>query len=661
MVKSGRHPKASTRKTVQCQTALVTRIALFLKILSKENFQRLLKDTARHPIPSEGHLLKLMIAKGYISPKDAPNLKKTCLSFARAQKDTRFGSLCMEFGFVTQSNLDLALEEQKRLSEAGRTVYVGDLLVANGMISEQQQKLILQKQKLDLDFRGSAPENQTKEIRENGIIFCIPENGMQVYCLREDKSGSLLSPEEFKDILDDLGIIYGLAEDPALENFLSDERFAENRFELAKGLEPLPGTDAQISYMFEQDYLSPGKMAEDGTIDYKTRGTIPFVKAGDVLAEKIPGKIGRDGLNVFGSVIKAGEPFDNDLKCGKGACLSGDGLIAYAETSGYPKLSKDGVISVNNAHVIRGDVDFNTGHIQFSKNVFITGTIKSGFRVEAEDVVARAVDGGIIHAKGDVVVTNGISNSVVNAEGSVTAGFVYKSTVNAMGDADIAKEVAESRISLQGTFDMYRGKMYASHLSARGGARIYRVGSIKALPSTIEVGTSPFLNKTLKTLDKEIKQSQNFLEETGPEMEAVQGSREDIDREILRLEKVSMSGEHPPDLPREVMSNTIIGLKAESLAFQKQERRLEREREKHRKALKQCTEMKAALEEKAPVTPPRPILDVKGKLLAGTVVKGQHSSTQIAKDLSRVRIMEMSSTTDGETRQKIWEMITTRL
>lgn len=304
----------------------------------------------------------------------------------------------------------------------------------------------------------------------------------------------------------------------------------------------MAGTDAQIFYLFDLDYLSPGRLEDDGTMDYKTRGQIPLATAGDILAEKIPSKAGRDGVDVFGDVVEAIPPKDMDILCGKGVSLSDNKLKAYADIDGYPKLSLDSTLSVNDAHVIKGDVDYTTGHVKFTKNVFITGTVKSGFKVEALDVVARSVDGGIIRAKGDVAVAQGITNAVIDAEGSVSASYVHRSSIGALGDVDITQEVVESNISLEGTFEMSRGKMYASTVSARGGAKIYHIGSIKTVPSNIEVGTSPYLKRALRTLNHEIEKTQTLLEAKMDEKASVRNRLSGIQREIGRLNKEARSG-----------------------------------------------------------------------------------------------------------------------
>lgn len=661
MTKPANPRRDTAMKAIKVQTALVTRIALFLRLLSKENFQKLLQDTADVHITSEGDLLKLMAARGYISPKEVPGLKKTCLNFARAQTDTRFGSLCIEFGFLTQSNLDLALEEQKGLGDNGRTIFLGDLLVEAGMISEQQQKLILQKQKMDLDFQENTPQTTVREIRDRGIIFYIPENGLRVNALKEKVSNVRLTVEQLKDLLEDNGVIYGVVNDYELERFLTDELYTTKRFELAKGLEPVAGTDAQIFYLFEQNYLSAGQLGDDGSMDFKTRGQIPHVTAGDILAEKIPAKSGRDGVDVFGDVVEAAPPLDMDILTGKGVSLSENKLRAYADTDGYPKLSLGGALSVNDAHVIRGDVDYTTGHVKFTKNVFITGTIKSGFKVEAVDVVARSVDGGIIKAKGDVSVALGITNATIDAEGSVSAGFIHRSSIGALGDMEVTKEVVETSISLEGTFEMSRGKMYASTISARGGAKIYHIGSIKTVPSNIEVGTSPYLKRAVRALNMEIEKSQNLLEAKIDEKEAVTKRLGDIDRELAKHNKSAGTDKAGDAADPENTNNRVIALRAEQRTLERQVRNTGNEIERLQNIVKELVERKFNLQQRASGTPPKPILDVRGKILSGTIVKGLHSHTSISKDLARVRIMEMSTTGERGRKGRVWEMVTTRL
>jgi hypothetical protein len=141
--------KNSNTSSMNSRNALITKIALFLNYLSKENFQEITNDVGAYRKLGQINIFKIMQLKKYIRPKDVPRLKKACVSFAKVHTDTRFRSLRLNFEFITDSNLKLALDEQKNITDSGEVIFLGDLLVDAGMISDRQRKLILQKQKLE--------------------------------------------------------------------------------------------------------------------------------------------------------------------------------------------------------------------------------------------------------------------------------------------------------------------------------------------------------------------------------------------------------------------------------------------------------------------------------------------------------------------------------
>ena len=167
---------------------------------------------------------------------------------------------------------------------------------------------------------------------------------------------------------------------------------------------------------------------------------------------------------------------------------------------------------MNDAYFIEGDVDYNTGNVKFDKNVYIAGSIKSGFRVEAIDVVANTIDGGTVKAQGDIFVQNGITASVIEAKGNIKAGFLLRSKAVCMGNMSIVKEIVHSEVMIEGTLEIPRGRTFSSTITAKGGAKIYTIGSEKASPSVITVGTSAYFEKELLRIDSLIEDRQNLLE-----------------------------------------------------------------------------------------------------------------------------------------------------
>lgn len=683
----------------KARNSLITKIALFLNYLSKDDHEKLLRDIQTSDSPAQVDVLKIMLEKKYISPKDIADLKKTCLSFAKAQSDMRFGSLCIDFGFLTQSNLNLALEEQARLSQADQHIMLGDLLVDAGMLSVRHRTLILQKQKINNAIGKTAspdtqPEKQTekqtdsypegidqdpmprfdkahmREIREPEIIIYIQNDSLKAFIQKTDAFDKDMLLSDAKFLLEKNGIIYGIAEDTSLEDFIENDTYLKTPFEAANGLEAVDGTDAQVIYMFEKDYLKPGALAEDGTIDFKDRGDIPFVKQGDILAEKIPLKPGKDGVNIYGDTILKKEPADFTFRLGKNVSLSRDGLKVTSDVEGNPKISQTDELSVNDAYFIDGDVDYTTGHIKFDKNVFITGSIKSGFRVEAIDVVASTIDGGIVKAEGNVFVQNGVTESAIEAKGNIRASFMHRSQAACMGNMSIVKEIADTNVIIEGTFEMPRGKMFSSSVCARGGVKIYNIGSEKAKPSTITVGTSMYFDKELASIDKNIENRQQLLEsktfdkgkietqlnEINEKMAAYEKSRQ---RTLAMVEEIKKNSPGKTDLFQKSLDEAeqkIQDLRDQKFVIDNRMKKIDQAIERCLEAVKVSVKEKLTLKRRNKNNPAKPIVEVSGKALAGTKINGKHAKLVLSHTLSRSRIMEMNTDTPEGSR-KGWEMI----
>ena len=91
---------------------------------------------------------------------------------------------------------------------------------------------------------------------------------------------------DFLDLLRQKRISYGIIEDIAIGTWISAS-FA-GKILIAQGETPIYGQDGNIEYHFKTDFTNPGKINEDGSIDFRERGNIPYVTKGDLLAQKTP-------------------------------------------------------------------------------------------------------------------------------------------------------------------------------------------------------------------------------------------------------------------------------------------------------------------------------------------------------------------------------------
>lgn len=685
---------ALKRNRIASRNAIIAKIALFLNYISKTDHDNLTRELDR--LTREGNdppdVLDLMRRQSGISAQDCMTLKKACISFTKRLDDTRFGALCIEFNFLTQSNLELALEEQKRLEKAGRPVRLGDLLVDAGMLSISQKKLVLQKQKLAASARNNgvpastpAAENDTdpeidttamREISDANFIFHISPDGLTAYVMKTRNFDK--SPDAdiiLKEALERNGIIYGLADSDKLTAFLESDAYVTRPFELACGVPPVMPENGFIEYTFDLDYLKPGQLKPDGSIDFRERGEIPFVSQGDTLAVKTPPVYGKDGINIFGDVVPVAAPEDPPIITGKGVRLSEDKCRAVADVAGNPGLDADGVLCVNDAYFVDGDVDFNTGHVKFDKNIYITGTVKNGFRVEGIDVMADAVDGGIIRARGDVLIKNGISESEVHSLGTISATYIHRSTVTCRRDLKVIKEMVDTEAVMDGMCLLKNGRVYTSVISAKGGAVIRDIGSEKARPSDIYVGTSTYIDTETKRIDARIEAFQNALEASTAEKAGCEKEFEEVTEKLDNLIHSRKRTQAMVDELKKqnrldnitLFQNSLIeatekieNLNPRKYILIKKLKKLSQDNQFHSERVTAAIQEKFKIRRLEQNTPSRPILDVGGTIYAGNRVHGKHARTIISKARSRVRIMEVSSSGESSAK-RYWDMIITSL
>ncbi|MEN8211891.1 MAG: FapA family protein, partial [Thermodesulfobacteriota bacterium] len=207
-------------------------------------------------------------------------------------------------------------------------------------------------------------------------------------------------------------------------------------------------------------------MTEDGVIDFKDRGEITHVEKGTVLAEKIPMKESRQGHNIYGNQIDTVPAKNSFIKYGAGVKISEDGFKLLASVAGFPKLSLSGRTSVHKEYITQGDVDYETGHIDYDGNVNVKGRVKSGFKVRGNDINIIELDGGIVTAEGNVRIAGGINKGEIYSKGNVYAKYIHNAKVACMGDVIITKEIVDSDIECSGGCIVENGKIMTSQISS---------------------------------------------------------------------------------------------------------------------------------------------------------------------------------------------------
>ncbi|WDP92591.1 MAG: DUF342 domain-containing protein [Desulfobacter sp.] len=338
----------------------------------------------------------------------------------------------------------------------------------------------------------------------------------------------LLDLADLLNLLRQRQISFGIIEDRAIESWMADALPGQDEFMIAEGAAPVLPVDGTLTYEFHTDYTNPGKIMEDGRMDFRDRGEIPFVAKGDILAVKTPAQEGEEGMTVTGEPITVDEPEDPVMIAGSGTKLSEDGLTVHADLDGQPHLDPMGEISINPELPVKGDVDYKTGNIEFNGNIVVAGTVKDGFTVKGVSLTAKEIQGGIIDLSGDLCVTDGITDADIVSVGNVYAKFINNSKVNAFGNVVVQKEIIDSGILLSGGVENPTGVIMSSQITAKAGVDGGRIGTDTSKPSRLKVGVDDHLETRIKAIDDQLDALRKRQGDIRGEMKRI----EEDDREL---------------------------------------------------------------------------------------------------------------------------------
>jgi len=481
----------------------------------------------------------------------------------------------------------------------------------------------------------------------------------------------LPSVSDIQDLLKQKQIFYGTLDDAAIESWIS--RSFVDRIIIASGKKPVFGQNGKIKYYFQTDFTNPGKLNEDGTIDFRDRGEIPFVKKGELLARKTLPQAGTPGITVSGMQIPANEVSDPVLLAGPGTELSEDTLGIHAACDGQPHRDALGTLSVNPDLIIPGDVDFSTGNIDFKGNIIVKGMVREGFIVKGINLTANEIQGASIDLSGDLNVSAGIRASKISFHGNMYAKYLNHSIVKGFGNLTIQREIFGSDILLSGSCNNPTGHIISSQISAKLGIEAGKIGTPVSKPCKLKVGVDKHIEtlkneidnmvETLVEKSKLLKIEIKTLEEQDQTLyEQISGRAYIQDRaqvEMKELKKTLPEIEKSNDITKlQETAKEINMLLEKAKAAEKELNKIFETQDKIANKIEQLkTEMgrieekrtarileKKALTDFSKKDEPVAVLTVTRSITVYTLVKGPHASLTLKEDRNRCKIHELCIT-----------------
>jgi len=339
----------------------------------------------------------------------------------------------------------------------------------------------------------------------------ITEDKLQVFVTvnKSKPLGRAVTLEDVTESLDEKNIVG--ADIAALQKVFNDGKYGEKLL-LAEGVPPVQGKDAYWDFKVD---LSKEKinLEEDdkGRVDYKELNLVENVTEGQLLAEKIPLVEGQPGVNVYGHEISTVTGKDSPLGPGRNTQMTDDGMGIVATAAGQAMLVGK-VVKVEPIYTVRGDVNLETGNINFLGTVVVRNTICSGFVVRAAgDIVAGNVEKAVLEADGDIVVRGGVmghNEAVLKSGQDIRCKFVESANLYAARDVVVQEAIMHSEVNA-GRYVICkagkRGYIVGGITRAAKVVNAKEIGSKVSTRTVVEVGVDPVARQKMIEIEDGLK------------------------------------------------------------------------------------------------------------------------------------------------------------
>lgn len=308
--------------------------------------------------------------------------------------------------------------------------------------------------------------------------------------------------DEIMAVINKRGIRYGIKQETLL-SIVNDKIYGREVL-IAEGIPKIDGEDGFYQFNFNVDFNKKPKIREDGTVDYWSIHAIEIVEEGQVIAIYNPPVDGKNGMTVTGKTLlcKRGRPLPP--LSGRGFDRSDDSRVYTANTSGKIEF-KNNRVMISTVYEVYGNVDLQTGNIDFRGDVIIHGNVLTGAIIKATGSITidGTSEGCVLDAGKDIILRGGMiggDRANIRAKGNIFAKFIEYSTVEADGyiEADSAmnsKIISYDKIFFNGR----RATVVGGQVVGCGGVEANNFGNEVEVKTEISVGvTTALLEKSFK-------------------------------------------------------------------------------------------------------------------------------------------------------------------
>jgi uncharacterized protein (DUF342 family) len=346
-----------------------------------------------------------------------------------------------------------------------------------------------------------------------------------------------VAPDAVMTALAAAGVVEGILEGPVLRFCVKPPGTRRHALLVARGRAAREGRDAHIDLAFDL-HSRPGRVREDGSIDFRDRNLIVAVAADQVIGTLVAAMPGEPGITVRGQHLGARDGKPYTVTAGENVRFDGAGengtYVATADGAARFRADRLDVLPVV---AVGGDVGYQTGHIDTQADVQIKGSVQAGFRVRSEGnvLIQGTVDNGaLVEAAGDVGVSLGIvgAHTRVVAAGSVECKFVQNSQVIAQGDIRVSSYIANAQVHAGGRLELSSGrggKIVGGEVFGGAALEADSLGSAGGEGTIVGLRMSPLVSAAAARLAAQIAAHRQIIDDATTQLGVPQ-----LDAELVR-------------------------------------------------------------------------------------------------------------------------------
>ena len=328
------------------------------------------------------------------------------------------------------------------------------------------------------------------------IILTFFNNNLEVRAdfFPPQDGGFPLTHEYVTAVLEENNIRYGIQSeeiDRALAECTGENKIVREVL-IAQGQPPFHEVPEylQLNPLLEQKYPLP--VNDTDTVDHRARSPFIIVKKNMALAKLKRHKPGREGTNVHGERIGFHVTHPEGLLAG-GENTRMEDRYLFSDISGQLVINKK-IVSVRDSLIIAGPVGYATGNIIFPGNVEIHGAVSDGFKIHSGGSVTIKQTFDVTDAvtKGDLTVAGGIIGrgcAMVKVGGELKTRFIENCRVACRKTITVDLEILNSKVYTMERLVMGdRGRIVGGEIYALKGMRAGSVGKKTGKAARIHCG-----------------------------------------------------------------------------------------------------------------------------------------------------------------------------